>query len=321
MKNFHKLIVGIAVLSILMFSAHAQDSVVYPYPIQKIRLNIEHKMVKMAYMDVIPLRPIGKTVLLFHGKNFNGYYWKSVIEFLSQAGFRVVIPDQVGWGQSDRSDIHYSFYLLASNTKILLDSLHIDRAILIGHSMGGMLATRFSIMFPEIVEKLILEDPIGLEDYKRFIPYQSLETQYAKELSASYASYKKYQESYYPVWKPEYEQYVKAEAIDLKRKDFKEIAWSNALSYQMIYEQPVCYEWDRITVSTLLIVGQVDSTVVGKELLQDTEKNQHGHYPELGRRTHLLLPNSVLVELPGVGHIPHVQEFTVFKEKVLDFLR
>ena len=90
-------------------------------------------------------------------------------------------------------------------------------------------------MFPDAVDKLIFENPIGLEDYKTFVPYQSVEEQYEKEVKADYDDYKKYQQTYYPVWKPEYEQYVKAQAESLNDSDFAKTAWANALTYQMIY--------------------------------------------------------------------------------------
>src|SRR5215213_3425989 len=137
----------------------------------------------------------------FMEKNFNGYYWKDVIAFLSAAGYRVIVPDQVGWGMSDKPNIHYSFHLLAANSKRLLDTLGIQKVSVVAHSMGGMLATRFALMYPEVVEKLIYENPIGLEDYKTFVPYRPVEEQYEKELKADYGSYKEYQQSYYPVWK------------------------------------------------------------------------------------------------------------------------
>ena len=52
--------------------------------------------------------------------------------------------------------------------------------------MGGMLATRFALMYPQIVTKLILEDPLGLEDYKKFIPLQPIEALYKNEMKAEY---------------------------------------------------------------------------------------------------------------------------------------
>lgn len=294
--------------------------VTYPYPVSFISLTIEQKPVKMAYMDVAASKPNGKTVVLLHGKNFNGYYWKDVIGFLTQAGFRVIVPDQVGWGQSDKPNIHYSFHLLASNTKRLLDTLGIKKIYLLGHSMGGMLATRFALMFPQTVEKLIYENPIGLEDYKTFVPYRSVDEQFSAEMKATYESLKKYQESYYPLWKPDYEPYVKAQYAALQQPGFKQATWASALTYLMIYEQPVVYEFKNITQPTLMIIGQADRTIVGKNLLSKEMVARHGNYPQLGKWFSSQIKNSKLVELEGVGHIPHIQVPGVFKEKLLAFL-
>ena len=293
----------------------------YPYPVQFLLLDIENQQVKMAYMDVRPARPNGKTVVLFHGKNFNGYYWKDVIGWLSEGGYRVIVPDQVGWGMSDKPNIHYSFHLLAHNTKKLLDSLKVQKVDLVAHSMGGMLATRFALLYPATVERLIYENPIGLEDYRTFVPYRTVEEQYKSELNANYESLKKYQQGYYPQWRSEYESYVEAQYAALQVPDFKQATWASALAYEMIYEQPVVYEFKNITSPTLIIIGQEDRTVVGKNLLSREEAQQHGLYPELGKALHQLIKNSELVELKGVGHIPHLQVPAVFREHVLRYLK
>ena len=107
---------------------------------------------------------------------------------------------------------------------------------------------------------------------------------------------------------------------DLQAPDFDSIAWANAITYQMIYEQPVCYEFSRITVPTLLIIGLADRTIVGKELLTDDVKNRHGQYPVLGKQTQQKIKGSILKELPGVGHIAHVQQLESFKKAVDSFL-
>ncbi|MEO8413727.1 MAG: alpha/beta hydrolase [Ginsengibacter sp.] len=57
--------------------------------------------------------------------------------------------------------------MLARNNKLLLDSLGIKTINVIGHSIGGMLGSRFSLMYPQTVTQLILEDPLSLEDYKK----------------------------------------------------------------------------------------------------------------------------------------------------------
>jgi len=292
----------------------------YSYPVKFLSLSIEQQTVKMAYMDVPSSKPNGKAVLLLHGKNFNGYYWKDVIAFLTDNGFRVIVPDQVGWGRSDKPDVHYSFHLLAANTKSLLDTLGIQKINVIGHSMGGMLATRFALMYPQTVEKLIYENPIGLEDYKTFVPYHSVDEQYTNELKANFESLKKYQQSYYPEWKPEYDQYVTAQYEALQTPDFKTATWASALTYQMIYEQPVVYEFKNVTIPTLIIVGQEDRTIVGKNLLSREVIAQHGNYPQLGKWLQRQIKNSKLEELKGVGHIPHIQSLERFKTAVINFL-
>lgn len=272
-------------------------------------------------MDVAADTPNGQTVVLLHGKNFNGYYWKDAIGFLHNIGYRVVVPDQVGWGKSDKPNLHYSFHMLAVATKDLLDHLGIKKIVLVGHSMGGMLATRFALMYPQLVNKLIYEDPIGLEDYKTFVPYQPIDTEYAKELKANYDSLKNYQKGYYPQWKPEYEQYVAAQYQSMQSPDFKQATWASAVAYQMIYEQPVLYEFRNIAAPTLIIIGQADRTIVGKSLLSKEHAAKHGNYPQLGKWFHEQITNSKLVELDGVGHIPHIQSPDEFKKAVLEFLK
>jgi pimeloyl-ACP methyl ester carboxylesterase len=313
-------LVTVAVL-LFVSTLKSPAQVEYPYPVHYLHLSIENKPLKMAYMDVASNKSNGKIIMLFHGKNFNGYYWKNVIPMLTEKGYRVIVPDQIGWGESDRPDLHYSFQMLAENNKALLDSLHIEKVTVLGHSMGGMLAVRFALMFPNITEKLILEDPIGLEDYKTFVPYKSLEQLYQKEKSATYESYKKYQQGYYPEWKPEYEQYVQAQAEDLQSKNFDAIAWNNALTYQLIYTQPVVYELKYLKMPTLLIVGSEDRTIVGKGYLNDSIKNQHGNYPALAQQAKQQISNCTLILIPGVGHIPHIQQPEKFKEVIMNFLK
>ena len=292
----------------------------YPYPLHAFALDIESQKTSMAYMDIKPAKANGKTVILFHGKNFNGYYWKDVIAALRDKGYRVLVPDQVGWGRSDKPNIHYSFHMLAHNNKLLLDSLRIQKVIVLGHSMGGMLACRFSLMYPRLVEKLVLENPIGLEDYKTFVPYQTLQQIWIREKAATYESYKKYQQSYYPEWKPEYEQYVKAQAESLNKPGFDSVAWVNALTYQMIYEQPVIYEMKNIEAPALLIIGQLDRTVVGKNLLEENEKARHGQYPALGKKLKMEMKRATLIEIDDAGHIPHIQVPGRFKNALFKFL-
>ena len=296
----------------------------YPFPVHYLPLNLQKQDLKMAYMDVKPSKPNGKTVLLLHGKNFSGAYWDSTATVLSQNGFRVIMPDQIGFGKSSKPQhFQYSFHLLAQNTKTLLDSLGVGKVAVLGHSMGGMVASRFVLMYPERVEKFILEDPIGLEDYKVKAPYTSVDALYQSELKQDYNKIKAYQlESYYGgQWKPQYDKWVAMLAGWTKNPDYPVIAWNSALTSEMIYTQPVVYELENITAPTLLIIGQRDRTAIGKNLVSEEVRKTMGNYPQLGKITHQRIKNSTLVELDNVGHLPHIERFDLFIKPLLQFLQ
>tara|TARA_Y100000815_G_scaffold274771_1_gene309969 strand:+ start:14486 stop:15325 length:840 start_codon:yes stop_codon:yes gene_type:complete len=277
----------------------------------------------MAFMDVKPQKPNGKSIMLLHGKNFNGAYWGETIDALTAKGYRVIVPDQVGFGKSTKPmHFQYSFQQLAINTKQVLDSLHLDKVTVLGHSMGGMLATRFALMYPETTEKFVLLNPIGLEDYKLKVPYQSIDTWYAGELKKDYESIKAYQEkNYYDNhWKPEYDEWVNLLAGWTLNDDYSLIAYNAALTYDMIFTQPVVYEFQDITSPTLLIIGTRDRTALGKPLVSPEVRKTMGLYNELGKRTQQKIPNSQLVELEGLGHLPHIEAFDRFIQPLLEFL-
>ncbi|WP_233268747.1 alpha/beta fold hydrolase [Mucilaginibacter lacusdianchii] len=284
------------------------ENVKYPYPVKFLTVQAEGQDLRMAYMDIKPATPNGQTAMLFHGKNFGGYYWTNVIKALSAQGYRVIVPDQIGFGKSSKAFIHYSFHKLARFNKNLLDTLGVSKITLMGHSMGGMLATRFALMYPQTVEKLLLKDPIGLEDYRTFVPYQSAEQDYVAELKTSFESVKKYyQSSYFTQWKPEYNYLVKIGAGVSKSADFPRYAKVAALTFEMIYEQPVCYEFGLLKVPTVLFIGKEDKTIVGKALLSEEEKAKHGQYKILGPATAKKIPGCKLVEFDNCGHIPHIE--------------
>lgn len=155
----------------------------YPHPVRFMHVQNDLQTLAMAYMDVPPeSKPNGKTVVLMHGKAFGGYYFLNVLQALTAAGYRVIAPDQIGWGKSSKPDMHYSFQLFAANMANLLDHLGVGQVSVLGHSTGGMTATRFTLMNPDRVTHLVLEDPLGLVDYRTGIPPQSEETLYDHEV-------------------------------------------------------------------------------------------------------------------------------------------
>lgn len=296
----------------------------YPYPVKFIELSNQRQSLKMGYMDVIPENYNKKNIVLFHGKNFNGAYWETTIKALTKEGFRVIIPDQIGFGKSTKPDnFQYTFQQLAANTKQLLDHLGIDKTTVLGHSMGGMLATRFALMYPETAEKLVLENPIGLEDWKLVVPYKPVDWWYESELKQNYQAIKKYQmENYYDgKWNADFQKWAELSAGWTSAPDYSRVAWNSALLYDMIFTQPVVYEFKNIKNPTLLIIGTRDKTALGKNLVPDEVKKTMGNYAELGKKTQKAIPNSKLVEVPNTGHLPHIESFDQFIKPLIVFLK
>jgi pimeloyl-ACP methyl ester carboxylesterase len=276
----------------------------YPFPVRLLPVTLQGQDLRMAYMDVAPTAaPNGRVVLLLHGKNFFGAYWEGPARALAAAGFRVVVPDQLGFGKSSKPDLHYTFELLASTTKALLDALHVEKVIVVGHSMGGMLAVRFALLFPQITERLVLENPIGLEDYRVKVPYESVDQQYRAALEQDEAKLRRYIGSYFVTWRPEYEPYVQVPYRWTLSAEYPRQALASALTYDMIYAQPVVQDLPRLRLPTLLVIGQADRTTLGRGSLPKEVLDTLGRYPELGRKAAAAIPGARLVDLPGVGHI------------------
>lgn len=296
----------------------------YPYPVSFLEVDIQKQQLKMAYMDVKPSNYNGKNVVLLHGKNFNGAYWKSTIDALAKQGYRVIVPDQIGFGKSSKPEaFQYSFHQLARNTKQVLDELDVEEAAVLGHSMGGMLATRFALMYPKTAQQLILVNPIGLEDYSRFAPYMPIEWWYKNELESDYDSIRKYQQANYydGKWKSEYDEWVNILAGWTKHDAYEIVAWNAALTYDMIYTQPVVYEFSQVTCPTLLIIGTRDRTALGKPLVSEEVRKTMGRYDQLGEQTREKIPNAKLVEIENVGHLPHIEAFDGFIAPLSNFLQ
>lgn len=301
----------------------AMESYEYPFPVNYFPLKIEGEDVRMAYMDVAPDEgEASGTVVLFHGKNFYSSYWEDTAKALSGAGYRVIMPDQIGFGKSSKPYIQYSFDLLSSNTLALLDHLEVGNFAAVGHSMGGMVAARVALNYPDRVEKLVLENPIGLEDYRFKVPPLSTEQVYKGELNnTDTGKIRAFLQGYVVDWKPEvFERYVEVRKRISLSGEYPRWAMAAALTYQMVYQQPVVHEFPLIKAPALLVIGQQDRTTLGRGFVTPEVLETLGNYPELGRAAARAIPDSRLVELDNVDHIPHLEVPELYHSLLIDFL-
>ena len=293
----------------------------YPYPVQRFAFTSQGVKLQMAYMDVKPAKPNGRTVVLMHGKNFCGATWDGTIKELLAAGYRVVAPDQVGFCKSTKpAHYQYTFQQLARNTHALLASIGVENAIVMGHSTGGMLAVRYGLMYPQQSQQLVLVNPIGLEDWKAVgVPSLGVDQWYARELQTTAERIRNYEKSTYYVntWKPEYEPWVQMLAGMYRGPGKQIVAWNSALLYDMIYTQPVVYEFPRLTMPVLLLIGLKDTTAIGKDAAPAELRPKLGNYPELAKQTAKSIPKATLVSFPDMGHAPQMQDPARFHRELL----
>jgi pimeloyl-ACP methyl ester carboxylesterase len=296
----------------------------YPFQTELFKFTSQGQPLEMAFMDIAPERPNGRTAVLLHGKNFCGATWERTIGRLVSEGFRVVTPDQVGFCKSSKpSGYQYSFHALAANTKALLDERGVEKAVVIGHSMGGMLATRFALMYPQLTEKLVLVNPIGLEDWKaKGVPYQPIDEAFEGEKKTSFETIKAYQQKFYysGAWKPEYDRWVGMSAGMYRGPGGDSVAWSQALTSDMVYSQPVVYEFGQIKVPAVLLIGTTDRTAPGANRASQDVAKTLGDYTRLGKQAAEAIPGARLVEFEDLGHSPQIQDPDRFHSALIEAL-
>jgi pimeloyl-ACP methyl ester carboxylesterase len=285
------------------------DECPYPYPSKYLDIRVYSQDVRIAYMDVAPTGAAnGHTVLVLHGNNFGGFYFKVIIDGLTKEGFRVIVPDQIGYGKSSKPVVPYNLNSQARNTYLILQHEKIERAMVIGHSMGGMLTARFATQYPKAVERLVIYNPIGLTDGRFDRPMQPVDESYQQTLKTDYQSVRNSLSRYVAhnpkAWNAEFESYTRIRYSWTLSADWPRLAMVQALIGQMLYADPVVYDWEHIQVPTLAFGGAEDMLFGPPARFQERMKVLADTIPNGKGKVHLI---------PGLGHVPHLEA----PEKVL----
>lgn len=129
----------------------------------------------------------GEAVLFLHGSgpgasgysNFKGNY-----PIFAEAGVRAIVPDLPGYGLSDKPETEYTLDFFVAAVKGLIDQLAIDSVTLVGNSLGGAIAIKLTLDYPELVTKLILMAPGGLMEKEQYFR----EMEGIQKMAAAFAS-------------------------------------------------------------------------------------------------------------------------------------
>jgi len=294
----------------------------YPYPVNLLPLTNDGEQLRMAYMDVAPAQPNGRVVVLLHGRNFPSSYWAPVIRTLSEAGYRVIVPDQIGFGKSSKPTGELHFDTLARNTVALLDHLQIAKADIVAHSLGGMLGVRIARAYPERVAHLLLAAPIGLEDYRLYVPPTPTEKIVENEDRLTAEGYRKQLETNYSLKLPPDQVTPFIDARFNIKGSAEYPRWLRAFvsSGQMIYREPVVHEIPEITEPTLFIMGADDHNAPGRPNAPEALRLKMGQNAELAKSLAAKMPNARAEVIANAGHLVFLDAPQKFDELMLAFL-
>jgi pimeloyl-ACP methyl ester carboxylesterase len=295
----------------------------YPHPVSMLTLSEDEDALRMAYMDVKPSGSgNGRSVLLLHGRNFPASYWDTVITALAGAGYRVIVPDQVGFGKSSKPLFALSFDMLAAHTIKLLDHLQIPRADIVAHSMGGMLTVRIARSYPTRVDRIVLEAPIGLEDYRNFAPPVETSRIMADEDRLTPEGYRTQLMNNYSLTLPPeaITPFIEARMRIKGSAEYPRWLRSFVNSYQMIWSQPVVYEIPLVQHQVLFIMGGNDRNAPGRGFAPMELRARMGDNTRLARELAGRMPNGRVEVYDGIGHLVHMEAVQRFNASVLSFL-
>ena len=282
------------------------EEIPYPYPVRFLELNRFQQDIRMAYMDVPPSgRANDQTVFIQHGMNFYSEAYTPTIKALSAAGFRVIAVDRIGYGKSTKPILPYSFNFVAANMKSLLDELEIDEVAIVGHSMGGMTVSRFAMVYPDITTHVVMINQIGLTDQRQSRPWRD---PFAGGGTTTYQSILRGHQNYFPLrWPPEHLEFVRRQFGQTMSGEWNRVAQVRRLQGQMLYDDPVVYDWQHIASKALVIGGEEDGLV--------------DDFPTLAHNVNNELQNSTILLYPDVGHAPQIEIADLFHADLIRFLK
>ena len=222
----------------------------------------------------------------------------------------------MGYGRSSKPVIPYSFNDFARNTANLLKSLKIEKVMIVGHSMGGMLAARFATQYPDMTERLVIYNPIGVTDGRFERPAQSIDEGYKQALGATYqsirASLMRYVAHNPSAWNDMFETYTRIRYGWTLSADWPRLAMVQTLIGNVNYADPVVYDWAHIKAPTLVYGGSDD-------FLAGTPANFQARMKYIAET----IPNgnARLLLIPGLGHVPFLEDPARSNPPLVAFLK
>ena len=245
----------------------------------------------------------GEPLLLIEGLGYASWSWFRQIEVLSDS-YSVVSFDNRGVGKSDKPDIPYSIELMADDVARLLESLNIEKAHILGVSMGGYIAQTLAINYPHKVKSLVLgctsfggpqSIPLTEEALQSMLKVEGLNAEEVIRQGFKVAISPEFVRAYPDV----VDQLVAWRSVNPTPR----YAWERQFAAARAFN--VESQLNKINVPTLVITGSEDIVVPPQNSIMLAER----------------ISGAQLVIIPGGGHLFFIENAEEFNGTVLEFLK
>ncbi|WP_138431818.1 alpha/beta fold hydrolase [Fodinibius saliphilus] len=279
----------------------------YPYSVEYQQLGTGDRI---AYTDVGE----GPVIMMVHGLGSYIPAWKKNIRILRKS-FRVIAVDLPGFGKSSKNVADYSIPFFAETVVQLQDSLGIEKASWVGHSMGAQISLQAALSHSEKVSKLILLAPAGFEKFTEqegqmissFVTPSSIKATPDSLVRQTFKT---------TFWDfPEEAEFMIEDRIKIRKaNNFDGYARAYAASVKAMLMHPVADKLHKVEQPTLIIFGKQDGLIPNRQV-----------HPKLTTRKvasfgHDKLPRSELQMIEKAGHFVHFEQSKMVNGMIISFL-
>lgn len=278
----------------------------YGFPVKKVSGNPTISYIEQGSGD--------KVLLLVHGLASNAGFWRYNIEAFSKE-YRVIAIDLPGYGKSDKKSYPYSMTFYADEIAKFLKALKINKVYYLGHSMGGQIGIHLAIKHPEMIERLVLASPAGIEEFQRgegdwlrsvftsTLVKQTNEEGIRRNLNANFYT-----------WCDDLEWMVEERARMAKSREFDEFVYAVIRSVNAMLDEPTFDKLGKISMPALIVYGANDLLIPNPYL-------NPGFTADVFKKGKKDIPNCELAEIPECGHMLQIDKSGEFNTAVLEYLR
>lgn len=256
-----------------------------------------------------------QTIVLVHGLASNAGFWRYSIPLLVDAGYRVIAVDLPGFGKSDKGAYPYNMTFYANTLSRFVRALDLGPVIYAGHSMGGQIGITLALEEPELIDRLVLVAPAGIESFgpgegawlANVLTVSGITNAPEESIRANLALN-------FHRWRPELEWMVEERTRMAKTPEMDRFSYAVLRSVHGMLDEPTTHRLEEVTVPTLIVYGQFDRLIPNQYL--------HPGFPrDVFQKGADLIPQAELVEIPNAGHMIQIERPEAFTDAVIRYLR